>query len=117
MKTYSQFITEVAKKAVGTVPKDDVHISLRKAGMHQNRPDARLDHVERNYHANHTPEEVHKVLTKHGFHPVTHTKSGHPMSKPHTMYADDRAGGSTFTLHHRDGKVFYVHWNGRSARD
>lgn len=110
MKKYSTFIAEV--KAF-----KDVHHDLLKAGMKQNRPDPKLDFVERNYHANHTPEQVHKILVKHGFHPVTHYRQGGKMPLPHTAYRDDRAGGSSFSLHHKDGKVYYVGWNGRQSRD
>lgn len=114
MKKYSTFIAEV--KAF-----KDVHHDLLKAGMTRHHGmgyrSPNEDFYERNYSANHTPEQVHKILTKHGFNPVTHYRQGGKMPLPYTNYRDDRMGGSSFTLHHKDGKIHYVHWNGRQSRD
>ena len=120
MKKFSQFVAEATKVTAGKTFKD-VHHDLLKAGMtraySQGYRSPNGDSYERSYSANHTPEQVHKILVKHGFNPVTHYRQGGKMPLPYSAYRDDRAGGSSFSLHHKDGKVHYMTWNGRQSHD
>lgn len=84
MKTLREFIEESAYSG-----KDDaaVHNDLIKAGL---KP------AQLGYTANHSHAALHKILTKHGYKPVTHYMSdGRPMPKPHSVYEKE----SRYTRH------------------
>jgi hypothetical protein len=102
MGKFLQFIKESAS--------DGIANELEKLGLKKNKD------RDNSYHANHHPEVIHNVLTKHGYRMITHYKStGNPFPK-HEVYEKETpyATHKVELNYHNNGvkhdKVQHVHF-------
>jgi hypothetical protein len=99
---------EKAKDAIAPAH-PGLHDTLTKHGATVNQQMGAA-HVETGYHLhNHSTADLHAHLEGHGLKMVTRGNSGHPIP-PHELYKQENgyAGNTTATVHHRNGKPFYM---------
>jgi len=100
---------DIQAKAAVAPAHPGLHDTLTKHGATVNQQMGAA-HVETGYHLhNHSTADLHAHLEGHGLKMVTRGNSGHPIA-PHELYKQENgyAGNTTATVHHRNGKPFYM---------
>lgn len=113
MKTLGEFLNENKDTPSPYTGKDDhaVHKDLLKAGLTQGNL---------GYKANHSHDKLHKILSKHGYKPVTNYYSdGKPMPKPYSVYEKESPPYTTHraAMQIKDGKVTHIRTDTNVSRD
>jgi hypothetical protein len=96
----------------------DLHDTLTKHGAVADQQSA-VPFVETRYHLhNHSTAELHSHLEGHGLKMVTRGIRGHAIA-PHEFYKKENgyAGDTTATVHHRNGKPYYMTVQNRRSND
>lgn len=102
MKKFNEFISESAPSPYSGKDDIDVHNSLLKKKFKS----ARLGYTS----DGHSHDIVHKILSKHGYKPVTnYINDGKPMPKPYSVYEKDAPySRHVAQMQIKNGKVTHI---------